>query len=83
MEKVELNINIYVMLSWNQFRNLPNINKLPVNEQHRQYFIYESDMIYRSQSNSNQSNIGGSIGGRSINVADMYIDNDYTDEDYF
>jgi len=71
------------MLSWNQFTNLPNINKLPVNEQHRQYFIYESDMFYRNQSNSNQSNIVGSIGGRSINVADMYIDNDYIDEDYF
>lgn len=39
-------INIFEELSWNQFQQLENINKLPLNEQARYYnqYLYELDL---------------------------------------
>jgi hypothetical protein len=38
------------MYSWNQFRNLPKIKDLPVHEQSRQYWMYQSNSMYEAQS---------------------------------
>jgi len=36
------------MWSWNQFRNLPKNKELSVQEQARQYFIHQSNMMMES-----------------------------------
>jgi hypothetical protein len=50
-------------MNFNQFRNLANIKNLPITEQHRKFFIYESSLY-----NSNNSPVG-SAGGRRSSVS--------------
>lgn len=56
------------MYNWNQFRNIPKFKGLPPQEQARQYFIYQSNMMIEQSSNSAAiapaaaaSSAGGSI----------------------
>jgi hypothetical protein len=43
------------MWSWNQFRNLPRNQGLSAQEQARQYFIHQSNMMMEASSNSNSA----------------------------
>ena len=49
------------MYNWNQFRNLPKYKDLPVNEQARQFFLYETSDA--SAASSSSAGAGGAGGG--------------------
>ena len=57
--------------TWEQFKSLEAHKNLPINEVHRKYFIYTTDMKIRQ----------GYSTGRNINNESLYID-DYVDPDY-
>lgn len=69
------------MWNWNQFKQLPRICELPPAEQSRQFFIYQSDMIYESRMNYN-INSSVSSGGHMKDDGNHYVENGFMD-DYF
>jgi hypothetical protein len=72
------------MYSWNQFINQSNVSQLSISEQHRQYFIYQSDMIYEKKRVKNVTIVRDPVGGRIRRIdysISEYVD-DYVD-DYF
>ena len=67
------------MWSWNQFKNLPRISVLSISEQNRQFFIYQSDMIYENNMNilSNQGSfVDSSDGVTPVNTVPPVISGD-------
>lgn len=51
------------MWSWNQFKNLPRNQGLSPAEQSRQYFIYQSNMMYESSLNAAAASAAAGAGG--------------------
>jgi hypothetical protein len=74
-------------LTWQEFSRRPNISKLPLNEQTRQFqleqFRYQQYMQYVSQTMVNSG--VGTGGGKSQTTdasSNSFVDNDYVDN-YF
>lgn len=70
------------MWSWNQFRNLPRNQGLSPQEQARQYFIHQSNMIMETSSAVAASSAAGAgAGGRGGSRRDCSI-NEYVEDDF-
>ena len=71
------------MWNWNQFKELPRISQLSPAEQSRQYFIYQSDMIYEANMNAIALSFASVGGSRYLDLSiNNEVEDDYID-DYF
>ncbi len=58
--------------TFNIFILREDIKDLPLYEQHRKYFYFRSDMMFKN----------ASVGGNNKSIDILYVDEDYVDEDY-
>lgn len=64
-------VNIYEEILWPQFRNLPQIAKLPINEQVRAYNTYSWDLTTQRMVHQSQLAAQGNGGGfESVGIPD-------------
>ena len=57
------------MWNWNQFKNLPRNRDLSAQEQSRQYFIYQSNMMYEASVNNTVATAAAAAGSGGGSLA--------------
>ena len=77
------------MYNWNQFRNFPKFKDMSQQEQARQYFLYQSNIMMEQSSNSSlapaaaAAGAGAGGGGSLPKKLDNYIADGYIAAGYF
>ena len=61
------------MWSWNQFRNLPRNQVLSTQEQARQYFIHQSNMMMEATENANAVATSVAVGSGGGSIKKVYL----------
>lgn len=51
-------------MNFNQFKNLPRIKDLPIQEQNRQWFLYQGNLMYEARSSAIATAASSAAGGR-------------------
>ena len=66
-------------MNFNSFKNLARVKDLPIQEQHRQYFLYQSNKIYESSFAASSAAAGAGAGGtKQLPFYGINLNNDFS-----